>query len=46
VASALPAHGTNGYFAERGVLVVASVTREEIEAAVAKQAERDFVDLH
>jgi hypothetical protein len=37
---------TVGYFAERGVLVVPAVTRREIEAAVAQQAERDFVDLH
>jgi len=34
-----------GYFASKSVLVVRSVNRTEIESAIQRMAERDFVDI-
>jgi hypothetical protein len=34
-----------GYFAAKALLVVQSVTRDQIEIAVSRMAERDFSDL-
>jgi hypothetical protein len=35
----------SGYFAERALLVVPTLSKEAIETVVARMAQRDFVDL-